>query len=168
MSKPLTEQKVLKKLGIEDFRHLTKDKVITMASMLDKMSPEVAKKAIEQFPNFSNTMKEILHDYKESLDKAQETNADSVKSFYDSCDMIISSLQKEVEKNDLNFEEKKFIIDKMMEVNRMKGEKDSENKKFIATMALFGMAATAIVAGVLSSALGGNTKIEMQDNDNLE
>ena len=90
MSKPLTEQKVLKKLGIEDFRHLTKDKVITMASMLDKMSPEVAKKAIEQFPNFSNTMKEILHDYKESLDKAQETNADSVKSFYDSCDMIIS------------------------------------------------------------------------------
>ena len=168
MSKPLTEQKVLKKLGIEDFRHLTKDKVITMASMLDKMSPEVAKKAIEQFPNFFNTMKEILHDYKESLDKAQETNADSVKSFYDSCDMIISSLQKELEKNDLNFEEKKFIIDKMMEVNRMKGEKDSENKKFIATMALFGMAATAIVAGVLSSALGGNTKIEMQDNDNLE
>lgn len=168
MSKPLTEQKVLKKLGIEDFRHLTKDKVITMASMLDKMSPEVAKKAIEQFPNFSNTMKEILHDYKESLDKAQETNADSVKSFYDSCDMIISSLQKELEKNDLNFEEKKFIIDKMMEVNRMKGEKDSENKKFIATMALFGMAATAIVAGVLSSVLGGNTKIEMQDNDNLE
>lgn len=167
MGKPLTEQKVLKKLGIEDFRHLTKDKVITMASMLDKMNPEVAKKAIEQFPNFSGTMKEILHDYKESLDKAHEANAESVKSFYDSCDMIISSLQKELEKNDLNFEEKKYIIDKMMEVNRMKGEKDSENKKFIATMALFGMAATAIAAGVLSSALGGNTKIEMQDNDNL-
>lgn len=168
MSKLLTEQKVLKKLGIEDFRHLTKDKVITMASMLDKMNPEVAKKAIEQFPNFSDTMKEILHDYKESLDKAQETNADSVKSFYDSCDMIISSLQKELEKDDLNFEDKKFIIDKMMEVNRMKGEKDSENKKFIATMALFGVAATAIAASVLSSALGGNTKIEMQDNDNLD
>lgn len=167
MGKPLTEQKVLKKLGIEDFRHLTKDKVIIMASMLDKMNPEVAKKAIEQFPNFSGTMKEILHDYKESLDKAHEANAESVKSFYGSCDMIISSLQKELEKNDLNFEEKKYIIDKMMEVNRMKGEKDSENKKFIATMALFGMATTAIAAGVLSSALGGNTKIEMQDNDNL-
>ena len=28
MSKPLTEQKVLQKLNIQDFRHLTKDKVI--------------------------------------------------------------------------------------------------------------------------------------------
>lgn len=44
MGRSLTEQKVLKKLGIEDFRHLTKDKVIKMASMIDKMDPEVAKK----------------------------------------------------------------------------------------------------------------------------
>ena len=44
MSKYLTEQKVLRKLGIPDFRHLTKDKVIKMAAMLDKMYPEVAKK----------------------------------------------------------------------------------------------------------------------------
>ena len=42
MARSLTEQKVLKKLGIDDFRHLTKDKVITMASMLDRMDPEVA------------------------------------------------------------------------------------------------------------------------------
>lgn len=168
MIKPISEQKVLKKLGIEDFRHLTKDKVITMASMLDKMDPEVAKKAIEQFPNFSDTMKEILHDYKDFLDKAQEANAESVKSFYDSCDMTISSLQKELERTDQTFEERKYIIDKMMELNRMKGNKDSENKKFIATMALFGVAALGLVAGALSSALGGNTKIEMQDNDNLD
>ena len=165
MGKPLTEQKVLKKLGIADFRHLTKDKVITMASMLDKMDPEVAKKAIEQFPNFSDTMKDILHDYKESLDKAQEANAESVKSFYDSCDAIISSLQKELEQDNHSFEEKKYIIDKMMEVNKLKGDKDSENKRFIATMALFGVAAVGVVAGALASALGGNTKIEMQDDD---
>lgn len=44
MSRTLTEKKVLKKLGIDDFRHLTKEKVITMATMLDKMDPEVAKK----------------------------------------------------------------------------------------------------------------------------
>ena len=31
MARSLTEQKVLKKLGIDDFRHLTKDKVITGA-----------------------------------------------------------------------------------------------------------------------------------------
>lgn len=167
MNKTLTEQKVLKKLGIEDFRHLTKDKVITMASMLDKMEPEVAKKAIEQFPNFSNTMKEILHEYKESLDRAQEANAESVKSFYDSCDMIINSLQTELEKDNQTFEERKYIIDKMMEVAKMKGDKDSENKKFILTMVVTGVVALGTAATVLLSALGGNTKIEMQDDDKL-
>lgn len=85
MSRPLIEQKVLKKLNIEDFRHLTKDKVITMASMLDKMDPEVAKKAIEQFPEFANTTKEILNEYKEILDKGLETNQESVESYYDVC-----------------------------------------------------------------------------------
>lgn len=65
----MSEAKVLKKLDIADFRHLTKDKVIKMASMLDKMDPEVAKKALEQFPEFVNTTKEMLTEYKESLDK---------------------------------------------------------------------------------------------------
>lgn len=165
MSRALTEQKVLKKLGIEDFRHLTKDKVITMASMLDKMDPEVAKKAIEQFPQFSNTMKEILHDYKDSLDKALEDNSESVGSYYSSCDAIISSLQKELDKEELSFEEKKYIIDKMIEVNKMKGDKDSENKKFIAIMGLIGGVAVCVATGILSGVLGGDTKIEMNDNN---
>lgn len=168
MSTLLAERKVLKKLGIEDFRHLTKDKVITMTSMLDKMDPEVAKKAIEQFPNFSDTMREILHDYKESLDQAQKANAESVKSFYDSCDSVIRSLQKELDRADQTFEERKYIIEKMLEINKMKEDKDSENKKFITAMALFGIAAVGIVAGALSSALGGNSKIEMQDNNDLD
>lgn len=98
MARSLTEQKVLKKLGIDDFRHLTKDKVITMASMLDRMDPEVAKKAIEQFPEFAHTMKDILNDYKQTLDKALDENGDSVKSYYSSCDAIITSLQKELTK----------------------------------------------------------------------
>ncbi|WP_278246233.1 hypothetical protein [Terrisporobacter othiniensis] len=40
----MDRRKSSKKLNIEDFRHITKDKVITMSSMLDKMDPEVDKK----------------------------------------------------------------------------------------------------------------------------
>ncbi|HIX30501.1 MAG TPA: hypothetical protein H9858_12615, partial [Candidatus Blautia stercoravium] len=85
MSRTLTEKKVLKKLGIDDFRHLTKEKVITMATMLDKMDPEVAKKALEQFPEFAKVSKDMLKEYKETLDKGLETNRESVQSFYESC-----------------------------------------------------------------------------------
>lgn len=155
MSRPFTEQKVLRKLEIQDFHHLTKDKFITMAPMLDKMDPEVRKKAIEQFPNFSDTTKEILHDYKDSLDKMMEANANSVSSFYESCDMTISSLQEELKRDEQTFEERMHIIEKMMELNKIKGDKDSENKKFIATMALCGLAAIGIgVAGAVAISTG--------------
>ncbi|MGC6173956.1 hypothetical protein [Lacrimispora sp. 38-1] len=167
MSRPLTEQKVLRKLDIEDFRHLTKDKVITMASMLDKMDPEVAKKALEQFPEFSNTAKEMLVGYKDTLDKGLDSNKESVQSYYDSCRSIIEVLQKQLDSESLLFEEKKYIIDKMLEISRMMGEKDSENKKFIATMAIVGAAAVGIVTAMLASSLGGNTKIETNDTDEL-
>ena len=165
MNKSLTEQKVLKKLGIDDFRHLTKDKVITMASMLDQMDPEVAKKALEQFPEFAATTKEMLMEYKETLDKGLEANKESVQAYYDTCNSIIVSLQKQLDDEKLSFEERKYIIDRMLEVSKMMGEKDSENKKFIATLAVIGAAATCVATAVLASAIGGNTQIETNDNN---
>lgn len=165
MSRSLTEKQVLKKLKIEDFRHLTKDKVIAMASMLDRMDPEVAKKALEQFPDFANTMKEVLIQYKENLDILLKENGDSVRAYYDSCDAIISSLQKELEREELSFDERKFIIDKMLEVNQMKGMKDTENKKFLATLAMCGVAVVTMVAGTLAAVLGANTQIASNDDD---
>ena len=165
MRRLLTEEKVLKKLGIDDFRHMTKNKVIKLASMLDRVDPEVAKKAIEQFPDFSNTAKEILKEYKDLLDKSLESNADSVKSYYDACASIISSLQKEVENENLSFEEKKFFFGQMIQVSKMMGEKDSENKRFIAGCVTVGAIAVTSVVAFLGSTLGGNTLIHTNDNN---
>ena len=167
MGRSLTEQKVLKKLGIEDFRHLTKDKVIKMASMIDKMDPEVAKKALEQFPDFANTTKEMLAEYKNTLDKSLESNRESVQTFYNSCNSMIESLQKQLEDKNLTFEERKYIIDTMLEISKMMEAKDSENKKFLATMALIGATVVGTVTAILASTLGGNTEIDTSDTDKL-
>ena len=56
MSKTITEQKGLNKLDILDLRHITKDKVMGFESMLPDMDPEVAKKVLEQFPEFAKTI----------------------------------------------------------------------------------------------------------------
>lgn len=56
----MDRRKSSKKLNIEDFRHITKDKVITMSSMLDKMDPEVDKKHQNSFTEFAKVTKEIL------------------------------------------------------------------------------------------------------------
>ena len=51
----------------------------------------------------------------------------------------------------------------MLEISKMMGDKDSENKKFITTLAVAGTVALGVVTAVLASTLGGNTKIETDD-----
>ena len=162
MSKMLCEQKVLKKLGIDDFRHLPKDKVVTLALMLDEMEPEVAKKALEQFPDFSNTMREVFGAYRAVLEKSLEVDKESVFSYYATCDAIITSCQKELEKDALTFEQRQQILACMIEVANMKGIKDVEEKKFIQTLCALGLTALSITATVLLTVLGGNIKIDMR------
>lgn len=164
----LTEKQVLKKLDIPDFRHLTKGKVIDLASMIDRMDPEVAKKALEQFPEFTRTAKEILVEYKDTLNKGIVSNNDSVQAYHDICNSIISSLQKELEKNSYSFEEKKYIIEQMKEIADKIDKKDTENKRWIFSMcALAGGAVVATVA-FLATALGGNAHVEETDEDDNE
>lgn len=103
--------------------------------------------------------------YKDTLDKGLESNGESVQSYYDSCKSIIEVLQKRIDDDDNTFEERKYIIDKMCEISKMIGEKDSENKKFIATMEVIGAVAVGIVTAILASTLGGNTKIETNEID---
>ena len=166
MSKSLTEQKVLKKLNIEDFRHLTKDKVVSMATMLDKMDPEVAKKAIEQFPDFSNTVKEIFAEYKTILDKAIESNDKSEASFFDTCDAIITACQKELDKDILTFDEKKYILEKMADIAKIKFAKDSEGKKYRILISVLGFSTVSLLVGAMASALGG--KMDFDSIKSLE
>ena len=82
MARPYTEQQVLKKLDIPDFRHLTKEKVIAFATMVPKMNPEVAKKALEQFPNFASTSLDVLKEYRSVIQEAMEDDRESMRSCY--------------------------------------------------------------------------------------
>jgi hypothetical protein len=55
----ISEKRALKKLGIDDFRHLTKANVVQLASMVDKMEPEVAKKHWSSSLNFLGQLKQF-------------------------------------------------------------------------------------------------------------
>lgn len=168
MAKQLTEEKVLKKLGIEDFRHLTKAKVIDLASMLDQMDPEVAKKALEQFPFFAETTKAMMLEYKEVITEGIKKNDESVQNVYNSYNILLNALQNELNKDELTFEDKKYIIEQMKDISDKINEKDTENKKFLIGMtAIIGVAAFSLVAS-MASALGGKTHVEAIDSDEKE
>lgn len=165
MTRTLSERRVLKKLGIEDFRHMTKEKIVKFASMLPYMDPEVAKAALAQFPTFKDLAGDLVSQYKLVIDKAFDENKVSQQAFYEACNSILSSLQKELDKDSIQIEERERIENKMIEVARMIGEKDTENKGFIMKiLAWFGVGLLA-VAGTAGAILGSNAQISKNDND---
>lgn len=164
MQRTISEKKVLKKLGITDFRHMTKDKVVKFASMLPYMDPEVAKKALEQFPAFKDLASDLVTQYKGIVDKAIDDNEISQKAFYDACNSIIQSLQKELEDDEITSDERERIEDKMIKVAQMIGEKDSENKGFLLKCLGIGALVITVVGGAAAAILGSNTQISQNDD----
>lgn len=163
MARMMNEKQVLKKLDIPDFRHITKDKVITLTSMLDKVDPEVAKKALEQFPEFANLAKEMVHEQKRVIDKAFEENAKGVEAYYAACKQILDELGKQLDKDDLTPEERTEIIDNMLAVAENMSRKDSENKRFhLDAIKVFGGFA-AVISVAAIAVLGGNTRIDLDE-----
>ncbi len=161
MKRPLNEEKALKKLGIEDFRHLSKDKVIDFISLIPDMDPEVAKAAIAQFPEFSSTMKSIMVDYKATLEKSLNGNEENVKAYYEACNTIIASLDKLLAQDDFTNEEKLQIVDKMQEIQKMMHEKDTENKKFLRDIAAIAGLVVVTVTGIAAALLGGDSNLKL-------
>lgn len=130
MSRSLTEAKVLRKLDIPDFRHLTKDKVVSFVSMLPQMDPDVAKHALEQFPAFAETSLAIVGCLKDGLGTIVSGNAESMSEFNARCQEALSALEAELKREDLTEEGRKLVIDGIMGIIGAISQKDSENKEF--------------------------------------
>lgn len=130
MTRTLSEKKVLNKLGIQDFRHMTKEKVVEFATLLHRMDPEVAKAAIAQFPEYVKLASEMVNTYRDIVSKMLEANAANMKAFTDACNSIILSIQQQLQNNDLSENERDSLNERMIRVATMIGDKISEDKRF--------------------------------------
>lgn len=131
--------------------------------MLQNMEPEVAKKAIEQFPEFAKMALEALEDYKGVMEKTLDANFESSKQCYGIYNEVLSALKTCATKEDIPFEETKYYIEKMMEIAKMAEKKDTEDKGF--NWKLIGAASLAVISaiGIAAGALGGNFNLNLPE-----
>ncbi|MBU3196007.1 hypothetical protein KPL26_04910 [Clostridium algidicarnis] len=104
---------------------------------------------------------EVLKDYKSVMEKTLDANSESRKQCFDIYNEVVTSLKSCLAKDDLPFEEKKYYIEKMMEIAKMAESKDTENKGFNWKMISLGTLAVFTVVGIGASILGGNTNIKL-------
>lgn len=162
----LTEAQVLKQLKIKDFRHVSKEKVMTFASLLNRMEPDVAKKAIEQFPEFTKMTLEIMNEYKGIVTKTLDSNSESNQRSLEILDEIIAALKTCLAQDDLSFDEKRYYVEKMEAIGKLAVAKDSENKKFLWQMIGIGSVVVISAIGIGATLLGGNINFKLPKIEN--
>lgn len=148
MKKNLSEKQVLDCLNISDFSQITTDKISEFAALAPYMNPELVKAAMEKFPEYREMAQQLVSEYKETLDKLTMSNEESMKQLYATCNSIISSLQEELKSDNITSSDRERIENKMIEIAHLLSEKDTDNKNFLANIA---MAAGYTIAAVLGA-----------------
>ncbi|MGW2179607.1 hypothetical protein ACWCXX_16200 [Streptomyces sp. NPDC001732] len=143
------EAQLMRELGIDTWRHLSKDKMIRFAAMMPDMDTEVALKVVDQFPAFKEFAKEALDTIHKSHEATLSANKHSMDQVFQALQKNREIFERELSKDDLSREERKFLLELIQETGRLACQKDSENKKF-----LDGMLKKAIVGVGSALALG--------------
>lgn len=137
--------------------------LLSFVSALPEIYPEVAKKALKQFPDFASTMVETTGRYKEIIDKCLEVSDADTATLLAACSAINESNQRELEKDGLTFEERERLIDKSIQIVQVMREIDANNKRFRAHVIRFATVAFGIVVGALITALGGKANVTLPE-----
>lgn len=163
MKRSLTEDKVLRKLDIPDFRHMTKDKVVSFVSMLPQMDPEVAKRALEQFPAFAETSLAIVNCLRENLGDIVDSNAANAAEFNARCQDALNALETLLLRDDLSDAGREQAINGIMGVLELMREFDRENKAFLKGLLQDILAVSLIIVICLTIPLG--LKLNTSDDE---
>lgn len=156
--KQISEEKMLKTLDIPDWRYMTKEKVLEFASQMYRLDPEVAKHAINQFPNFSEMGINIVSTLKDSLTEICESDDKHMDKAYAINEKILEKLDTQLKRPFQTAKSRENIINAMIEVSNNINKLESERRHFISNG--FKTVATAAVAviSVAGAILGANIK----------
>ena len=153
-----TEDEVKQRLGISNFRELSKDKVIELFSIFDEIDPEISKAIIEQFPNFSSTVLDAYKEYGDTVSKIVDASKDSSNELFKIYNREIDILEKILE-DDLTFDQKMIVVDRINKVTKEASIHEKANKDFWGKI---WQGATYVALGIGAGCLGalGYTKFK--------
>ena len=156
--KLVTENDVKKALAIEDFRSISKEKIMEFVSLIPNMDKDVALSIIGQFPTYKDFAVSTVTLLKDMCDSALEKNDLSQQETISAYRKILDDLGEILKKEDISAEERDSISDKMIMIADKIALKDTENKNFIAGLIKYGVPVIGAALVIGASILGVNIK----------
>lgn len=164
MRKYRSEQQVLDALQIPDWRHMSKDKIMGFASQLPYMSPEVAKAALAQFPEFSNLSVELVKQIKENLETIISKEKDVDSAILNQDRIIIDNLLSQLAESSDN--EKQKYIGAIIKIQEDEKEFASQHRKDMFNHFLTICATISAISASAAAAIGAATALKNNDTSN--
>lgn len=158
------EKNALKLLEKNDFKNISKKKVLQLVSSLPTMDKEVALKVLDQFPILSEHIKGSLNDSLEFIKKLMDQDNLETQTILDTCTMEIDTLLIMTDDPDLSFDQKMELFDRVSNVRQEMQELHRLNqmnrlKAIGGVVVLVGSTTVALL-----NALGNNARISNSDN----
>ena len=116
VQRSLTEEEVLKRLDIPDWRHMSKDKIMSFTSSLQCMNPEVAKEILKKFPEFAKMCSDALTDITKAMNEVIEHTDKNTRIVLDAYLSEINTLQNELKRENLSLEDKLILNNEIKEL----------------------------------------------------
>ncbi len=131
MNYSIDEQKALQRLNVGSFREVTKDRLVELMSMIPDMSPEVAKKALEQIPNFTSNSTKVLGELKGALMTSIASEDKALDAVTKSRFNTIDCLCKLLESEELSFEQKMLVVENINLLNDKNSQDYERHQNFL-------------------------------------
>lgn len=153
-----TEQEVKDRLGIDDFRHLSKDKVIEFVSLIPNTDKDIAINVISQFPEYSNMATNVVEHLKElcktALLSGEKSNDSTISGFM----IVLESLSEQIKKPNLSEEAQAEINKQMIDVAGKISDVNNEHKKWIKSLVNTGATICGVALVIGATILGVKIK----------
>lgn len=159
MSKHLLSAEEVKEVfNVTDLRNIGKDKLIEFVSAIPYMDKEVAIKAIEQFPAFSNYAQVMVSHLKDLSNSIMTENDKSNQAVMEGYMVTLHTLESLAKQEGTSPEDRRYFAELMVDVTDRMAKHDQCNKEFLKTIGKHAVT-VIIVLGVIGGALlGANLK----------
>lgn len=154
----ISEESVKKVLNIKSFRNLSKDKMVEFISLIPSMDKDVAMGIINQFPAYTEMAGNMIAQLTIMWDSAIKEAGVNQKESIESYKLILTELGILLQKDNISFEERTLITEKMILVADRISAKDSEYKEFLLKVLKVGV---PVIGGAIllgAAILGVNTR----------
>ncbi|WP_276975763.1 hypothetical protein [Flavobacterium filum] len=112
MSKPISEKELKNELSINNWTEITKEKLLKFIELMPKLDKDVQLSVLNQIPDLANISREAIT----GIIEVAKLKKDITKSTLSNLENIASYLGSFSKNENLTLDERKYVIDKLMEV----------------------------------------------------